>query len=143
MLILVLLALVGLAAFLVLHTANRNAGKRLRQVQEQSFAHLRFPAYGARLTGAEVTVVKRGNRPPEVPSLPTLDDTADASWWYCVGPRRTCYMAIAQCERQWLSWKVRWVVRPLDEEHMRQALDGDDDALWQAFGWGVGAAGPA
>jgi hypothetical protein len=33
-----------------------------------------------------------------------------------------------------LRWQVRWVVRPLDEQHMRQALDGDDEALWLAFG---------
>lgn len=134
MMLLMLLVLIGLGVLLAVWQANRNAAVLLRQAQETSFAQLRFPTYGQRLTGAEVTVVKRGNKPPPGPALPSVSDVAKASWWYCVGPRRSCYMAIAQCERHWLGWKVRWMVRPVDQEHMRQALHGDDDALWQAFG---------
>lgn len=115
---------------------HRQADKQLRQAQEQSFSQLRFPAYGQRLTGAEVTVIRRDNCPPPAPAptLPAAQAAAEATWWYCMGPRRTCYMAVALCERQWLRWQVRWVIRPLDEQHMRQLLDGDDDAMWLAFG---------
>lgn len=115
---------------------HRQADKQLRLAQEQSFSQLRFPTYGQRLTGAEVTVIRRDNCPPSAPApaLPAVQNAAEASWWYCMGPRRTCYMAVALCERQWLRWQVRWVIRPLDEQNMRQLLDGDDEALWLAFG---------
>lgn len=127
--------LVGLivAAGIWLHN-HRQIDRQLQQAQEQSFSQLRFPTYGQRLTGAEVTVIRRDQCPPPAPVLPAAQTAEQASWWYCVGPRRTCYMAVALCERQWLRWQVRWVVRPLDEQHMRQALGGDDEALWLAFG---------
>ena len=127
--------LVGLivAAGVWLHD-RRQRDRQLQLAQEQSFSQLRFPTYGQRLTGAEVTVIRRDQCPPSAPVLPAAQAAAQASWWYCVGPRRTCYMAVALCERQWLRWQVRWVVRPLAEQHMRQALDGDDEALWLAVG---------
>lgn len=129
----VLLMVVVLAGGFWLHN-NRQVDKQLRLAQEQSFSQLRFPTYGQRLTGAEVTVIRRDRCPPPAPVLPAAEGVQEASWWYCMGPRRTGYMAVALCERQWLRWQVRWVIRPLDEQHMRQALDGDDEALWLAFG---------
>lgn len=133
MLVVIVGVLLTAAAVLWLNN-HRQADKQLRLAQEQSFSQLRFPTYGQRLTGAEVTVIRRDQCPPPAPVLPAAQAAAQASWWYCVGPRRTCYMAVALCERQWLRWQVRWVVRPLDEQHMRQALDGDAEALWLAFG---------
>lgn len=132
MLMTVLISLLA-AAVVVLHN-HRQAGRQLRKAQDAAFAQLRFPTYGQRLTGAEVKVIRRDSRPPALTGLPPADGVAEASWWYCVGPRRNCYVAMALCERQWLGWQVRWVVRALDEQQLRTVLKGDDDALWEVFG---------
>ena len=93
--------------------------------------HQPCPGRAGRLNSA---LIRRDSRPPALTGLPPADGVAEASWWYCVGPRRNCYVAMALCERQWLGWQVRWVVRALDEQQLRTVLKGDDDALWEVFG---------
>ena len=132
-----------LAAAIVLWHQQRKAGGQLRRAQEESFAHLRFPTYAERLSGAEVRVLRRDSRAPALAGLPPAEGVPHAEWWYCIGPRRNCFVAMALCERQWLGWQVRWVVRPLDENQLRSVLKGDEDRLWEVFGEVRGGGLPA
>ena len=54
--------------------------------------------------------------------------------WYCHAPGIGFFRVTAGYMRTWWGWRVKWELRTLDEDAMRQALSDDFDASRVAFG---------
>lgn len=55
-------------------------------------------------------------------------------FWYCVGSGPSYFLALGHVRGRLPRIRVDWVVRPLSEDRMRNALIGDDRATALAFG---------
>lgn len=101
---------------------------------EESFARHRFDTPDGPLTGTELRVVKIVRMQHSEDLTQAGIGSADA-FWYCAGPRRTFFLAIAVLHKRWGQTRsVEWVIRPLTEQAMRGALVGDRKAAAVAFG---------
>lgn len=112
--------------------------KRKQSVQLQtSFDEMPIPSTGAPpLHGRDLRVVKR----TEFGQPGEYNAQQRESFWYCVGPDAQYYLAIVQANyRPFQTSVFTWVVRPLSEDRMRNALLGDEAATALAFGTGVEA----
>lgn len=108
--------------------------RRIRHALRASFEALRFATPGGEVGGDAVRVVKVYKQ-----GLPLLyDDVFDLTWgarhlsdsfWYCVAPGPSYYLAIPLVAVGMGRVDIRWVVRPLSEERMRGALVDHPDAL--------------
>ena len=99
---------------------------------KRSFDALTFQTPGGRVRGDAVRVVKVvaqsvGNDQPGPQDL----------FWYCVGSGPSYFLALGHVRRRLPPVRVEWVVRPLTEDRMRNALAGDDRATALAFGSAV------
>ncbi|MFC5570178.1 hypothetical protein ACFPN1_08920 [Lysobacter yangpyeongensis] len=83
-----------------------------------------------------VKVYKQGVRfvYDDVFNIPVGPRHISDSFWYCVGPGPSYFLAIPLVEAGLGRVKVSWVVRPLAAERMRAALVDDEQALRDAFG---------
>lgn len=118
-----------LAAIVVIVGGQR---RRSERALRQSFARHQFHTLDGPLSGTALRVVKashRGTRHAD----PIHRHAADA-FWYCVGPGRSYYLAIAVSRAGTGHGPVHWVLRPLTEQAMRGALVGDRKAALRAFG---------
>lgn len=138
MISLVLLMTVALAAvwFLLHRHYRHHPDYNLANVIDRSFAAVTFPLRdGRRLSGREVTVLQKPGLYALHTSILVHEPGYDADgFWYCAGPDGHFWVAIAHQQRQWLLWKVAWVVRPLTPERVRSALQDNPAALQLAFG---------
>jgi hypothetical protein len=120
---------------LVLSAAIRQHARSRRQMEE-SFAKLEFDTPKGRIAGEQMTVVSR--RQQHMDALwdrPGIGGVSESdAFWYCLGPGPSYFLVIPMVSRRWNSLTVNWVVRPLTEERMRAALQGDSMGLQRAFG---------
>lgn len=108
--------------------------RRVGQALRESFAALRFATPDGSVGGDAVRVVKvyRQGMPlayDDVFDLPIGPRRISDSFWYCVGPGPTYFVAIPMVEVGLGRAKVTWVVRELSEARMRAALVDDPEAL--------------
>ncbi|WP_242108927.1 hypothetical protein [Luteimonas aquatica] len=122
---LLIVAFLGLVAWLVIRESRLHKAR-----MQASFDDLRFPGAGD-LRGRDMAVVKKVTE--------TVAETwvggIETGWWYCVGPGPSYYLVIVQpASAGWMRIRAHWLVRPLSEQRMRNALLGDPGALAAAFG---------
>ena len=108
--------------------------RRVKQALRETFVALRFNTPDGPVGGDAIRVVKifKQGMPiayDDVFSIPVGPRWISDSFWYCVGPARTYFVAIPMVEVGFGRAKVTWVVRPLSEERMQAALIGHPDAL--------------
>ena len=127
---------VALVAFSIWGTLDGR--KRIKRVLDASFDAQRFPTPAGTVTGESIQVVKivRDTMPfayDDVWQLGT-DPLATTSFWYCVGPGPSYFLALPMLTTRFGGASVKWVVRSLSADRMRAVLQGDDEALRAAFG---------
>ena len=128
------IAVIGLSAWITL-----NGRKRVLRTLQESFEKLEFETPDGKVTGSELQIVKKARQ-----GMPLVyDDVFNAqaggrafgdSFWYCVGPGPSYFLAIPMVEASMGRVHVQWAVRPLTEERMRGALVDDAEATRRAFG---------
>lgn len=114
-------------------------GKRLKAALRRSFEALRFTTPEGVVTGDRVRVAKvyRQGMPLAYDDVFELSLGArqwSDSFWYCVGPGPSYFVAIPMAAVGMGRVEVQWVVRPLTMERMRAALQDDEAALERVFG---------
>ena len=112
---------------------------RVKRALRTTFAALSFNTPGVVVHGDAVQVVKvyKQGMPfayDDVFNMPAGPRHISDSFWYCVGPGPSYFVAIPLVEVGLGRATVRWVVRPLSAERMRAALMDDEEALRRAFG---------
>lgn len=128
------IALFPVFAVLVVWAAIRRHAHFTRLL-EDSFAKLQFDTPEGRVGGERVIVVSKQQAQMnamwggEVGSAPTSD-----AFWYCVGPGPSYFLVVPILANRWNGLDLTWVVRPLTEERMRAALQGDRAGAQRAFG---------
>ncbi|TKR29533.1 hypothetical protein FCE95_15480 [Luteimonas gilva] len=65
------------------------------------------------------------------------DPVPSTSFWYCVGPGPSYFLAMPLLTTRFGGASVKWVIRSLSEDRMRAVLQSDEEALRAAFGIGV------
>jgi hypothetical protein len=137
-----LLTLLFVAAVIAAGICTTIAGRnRVKRALRMTFSGLRFDTPVGVVDGTALQVVKVSKQS----MLFAYDDVftvqadlqASDSFWYCVGPGPSYFLAIPMVTVGFGKVSVRWVVRPLSRERMRGALVGDADALRLAFGPGA------
>ena len=128
----ILLAILVFAAIVALLVDKR---RRQAKAMRRSFSELTFDTPEGQVKGDALSVVKvaalSASTPNSVEGFAT--DTRD-EFWYCVGPGPSYFLAIPTVgSRYGFVAFVRWVIRPLSEERMRAALQGDRRASKLAF----------
>jgi hypothetical protein len=109
--------------------------QRDRSHLQAAFDALWFDTPIGRVTGEALTVVKVAYQIDEA-MLASATYGGPARWdalWYAAGPGPSYFLAICVLDAGDPLLAPRWVVRPLDERHMRAALDGDCQAQMLAF----------
>lgn len=129
--LLLLLAPVGIALGLYGTLVGR---RRVKDALRTTFAALRFDTPDGVVGGDGVRVVKvyRQGMPlayDDVFNLPLGPRQVSDSFWYCVGPGPSYFVAIPVVEVGLGRVSVQWIVRSLTEERMRAALVDDPEAL--------------
>jgi len=99
---------------------------------KRSFEALTFPRPAGRVRGSAVRVVKAVEQNVGSEHSGTRD-----LFWYCVGSGPSYFLALGHVHGARPPVRVDWVVRPLTQERMRNALAGDDRATALAFGSAV------
>jgi hypothetical protein len=135
-----LLPILLLPVFLALSIYQALEGrKHVKRALRTTFLALRFTTPSGVVGGEAMHVVKVYKQ--GVPFV--YDDVFNIqvgarhisdSFWYCVGPGPSYYLAIPLVEAGLGRVKVSWVVRPLSAERMRGALVDDEKALHEVFG---------
>ncbi|MDI9240422.1 hypothetical protein QLQ15_16060 [Lysobacter sp. LF1] len=100
-----------------------------------AFDALWFDTPIGRVTGQALTVVKVAYQIDEA-LLASAMYTGPARWdalWYAAGPGPSYFLAVCVLESGKPMTPPRWIVRTLDEPHMRAALNGDRNAQMLAF----------
>lgn len=108
--------------------------RRVKQALRETFLRLRFDTPDGVVGGGAVRVVKifRQGMPfsyDDVFTIPVGPRWISDSFWYCIGPARTYFLAIPMVEAGLGRVDVTWVVRPLSEERMKAALIDHPEAL--------------
>lgn len=103
----------------------------------ESFADVRFASPSGEVGGNAARVV-RIERQGLFADVDPFNVPADMlllaeSFWYCVGPGPSYFVAIPTVERQPGGMAIRWMVRPLSEAQLRSALSTDAAALAAAL----------
>lgn len=137
-------AAMELAAFLPLLLAPLAIGlsiygqivgrRRVKAALRETFFALRFNTPNGPVGGDAIRVVKifKQGMPfayDDVFNIPVGPRWISDSFWYCVGPACTYFVAIPMVEVGLGRATVTWVVRPLSEERMRAALIDHPEAL--------------
>ena len=114
-----------------------NGRRRVLDALNTSFATLHFDTPQGVVTGASLRIVKvsRQSMPFAYDEVYALgrDPQRSDSFWYCVGPGPSYFLAIPMVAAGFGKVSVRWAIRPLTEDRMRAALFGDEEALRLAF----------
>lgn len=135
MLIVIGSVVVALVPWLLHRHFRHHPDYDLEGVLQRSLQRQQLPLRnGGTVPGTAVTVVQRPPRQGLRHTLMYGDEGSGHEFWYCAGPDGHYWMLIAQQERYWLLWRVRWIVRPLSAERLRNALIDDPAALALAFG---------
>lgn len=113
--------------------------KRLKAELRRSFETLRFTTPEGVVTGDRIRVAKvyRQGMPLAYDDVFEMSLGArqwSDSFWYCVGPGPSYFVAIPMAAVGMGRVEVQWVVRPLTMERMRAALQDDEGALESVFG---------
>lgn len=118
----------------VLALYGHQALGRTRREDQRAFASLVFDTARGLVTGQSLKVVHRAVRLPQsVQGLPGVP-ASGASYWFCVGPGPSYYLAVPLRVRgAGFDGPLEWVVRPLTAERMRAALSARPAALRRAF----------
>lgn len=108
--------------------------RRVKEALRETFLRLRFDTPDGVVGGDAVRVVKifRQGMPfsyDDVFTIPVGPRWISDSFWYCIGPARTYFLAIPMVEAGMGRVDVTWVVRPLSEERMKAALIDHPEAL--------------
>lgn len=112
--------------------------QKIERALRESFARHSFQTPEGQVSGAALRVVKISRQSSrhaadEVHRFGRKATPTDA-FWYCVGPGRTYFLAIAIVHAGDGRVAADWIVRPLSEQAMRGALTGDRKAQALAFG---------
>lgn len=110
--------------------------RRVRQALSASFSALTFNTPGGPVAGDVVRVVKiykQGMQAAYDDVFSMSDGGVSDSFWYCVGPDASYFLAIPLVEVGYGRAHVTWVVRSLTAERLRLALQDDAAALQSAF----------
>lgn len=128
------IAVIGLSIWMTL-----NGRRRVLRTLQESFEKLEFETPDGKAAGSKLQIVKKAKQ-----GMPMVyDDVFNAhagskafgdSFWYCVGPGPSYFLAIPMVEASAGRVDVQWAVRPLTAERMRGALVGDLEATRRAFG---------
>ena len=135
--LIVLLTVLGIPVSIYLSLQGR---KRLKQALRVSFNALRFQTPDGSVGGDAVRVVKvyRQGMPlayDNVFEMHVGPSHLTDSFWYCVGPGPSYFLALPMVEISgWGRVRVQWVVRPLTAERMRAALQDDAALVQDLFG---------
>ncbi|UBB25722.1 hypothetical protein [Pseudoxanthomonas beigongshangi] len=125
-----LLAMVALAIWAAIR--RRAQAKRLL---EESFSALEFDTPEGRVSGERVTVVsKRQKYMSAMWEGRQVGAQPSDAFWYCVGPGPSYFLVVPSLTNRWGGLDLKWIVRPLTEERMRAALQGDRAGMQRAFG---------
>ncbi|WP_141454110.1 hypothetical protein [Pseudoxanthomonas sp. z9] len=126
-----LLVMVALAIWAAIR--RRAQAKRLL---EESFSALEFDTPEGRVNGERVTVVSKRQEymnamwsGRQIGAMQSSD-----AFWYCVGPGPSYFLVVPSLTNRWSGLDLKWIVRPLTEERMRAALQGDRTGMQRAFG---------
>lgn len=108
--------------------------RRVKAALRTTFAALRFETPDGMVGGDAVRVVMvyRQGMPlayDDVFNLPLGPPQVTDSFWYCVGPGPSYFVAIPMVEVGLGRVSVTWIVRALTEARMRAALVDDPEAL--------------
>lgn len=103
----------------------------------ESFAHVSFATPSGEVGGNTMRVVRIA-RQGMFADVDPFDVPADMlllaeSFWYCVGPGPSYFVAVPTVERRPQGMVLSWLVRPLSEAQLRSALSTDAAALAAAF----------
>ncbi len=129
--------LLGIAIVAAAIWASLDGRKRVKRALDATFDAQRFSTPLGTVTGESIRVVKIASD-----SMPFAyndvwqlgpDYAPSTSFWYCVGPGPSYFLALPFVTTHFGGASVRWVIRPLSEERMRAVLHGDDEALNAAF----------
>lgn len=126
--------LIALGSTLSLYQSHQGR-KRLKQALRDSFRVLGFSTPDGTVGGNAVRVVKvyRQGMPlvyDDVFEMHSGRKHLADSFWYCVGPGPSYFVAIPMVEvAGWGRLRVQWAVRSLTAERMRAALQDDKAAL--------------
>lgn len=112
-----------------------------REALRDSFEAQTFHTPEGNVDGRRLRIVKIAALAATTPnSVEGVETRTRDEFWYCVGPGPSYFLAIPTVGIRYGSVAfVRWVVRPLSEERMRGALQGDRRASKLAFGEAVDA----
>lgn len=120
---------------LVIWAAIRQRARTMRLLEE-SFSRLEFDTPESRISGEHLAVVSKRQEHlnamwegHEVGSVQASD-----AFWYCVGPGPSYFLVVPLLANRWSGLDLKWIVRPLTEECMRAALQGDRAGMQRAFG---------
>lgn len=127
------LLLMPIAIAISIHTTIVGR-RRVMQALRETFHALRFDTPAGTVGGDALRVVKvfRQGMPyayDDVFNLPIGPRQVSDSFWYCVGPGPSYFLAIPIVEVGFGRANVSWVVRPLSLERMRAALVDFPDLL--------------
>ncbi|GAB2509436.1 hypothetical protein [Lysobacter humi (ex Lee et al. 2017)] len=108
--------------------------RRVNEALRTTFHALRFDTPAGVVGGDALRVVKifRQGLPfayDDVFTIPVGPRQISDSFWYCIGPGPSYFLAIPMVEVGFGKAKVDWVVRPLSLERMRAALVDFPDVL--------------
>lgn len=108
--------------------------RRVKQALRETFLRLRFDTPEGAVGGDAVRVVKifKQGMPFSYDDVFTIlvgPRWISDSFWYCVGPARSYFLAIPMVEVGLGRVDVTWVVRSLSEERMKAALVDHPEAL--------------
>jgi len=126
---------IGVAAFAAASVVCQR--RMQRAAMQASFVAQSFDTPNGRVKGNALQVVKVSRLAASTPNgVEGMNIKTRDEFWYCVGPGPSYFLAIPTVGiRNGLSVEfVRWVIRPLSEERMRGALQGDQRAVNLAFG---------
>src|SRR5690349_5669325 len=116
---------------------NLEGRDRVKRALRETFDALSFATPQGVVSGAQVQVVKvykqnMGRAYDDVFNIGTRH--VHDSFWYCVAPGPSYFVAIPLLQAGSGRVEVKWVVRLLTEERMRAALQDDAKVLDKVFG---------
>ncbi|MBN6150776.1 hypothetical protein JR065_10520 [Xanthomonas sp. AmX2] len=115
--------------------------QKVERTLRESFARRTFQTAEGQVSGAALQVVKISRQTSRYAGDDVYrlvrDPVPNDAFWYCVGPGRTYFLAIAIVQAGNGKVSAEWIVRPLSEQAMRGALTGDRKAQALAFGTAI------
>ncbi|GAA5069707.1 hypothetical protein [Lysobacter panacisoli] len=115
--------------------------RKIERELRATFDRKTFDTPQGKVTGEALKVVKVSRQTVRFAADDVYQLAADPlpadTFWYCVGPGPSYFLAIAIVQVGYGKVDAEWVIRPLTEQRMRGALIGDRKATALAFGSAV------